>query len=183
MTTLTTRKGDTGTTCIGGGRISKTHPIVEIMGILDLIQGQLGLLYCYPRLKPYLDDLCEDFYQLMGLVHKSSPAYLTEEQVKPYLDRLDKIIAEIKVPKVNKFLRPNNKIAIINNCRATIRRYEHILWKIEEDDKCLSKYFNRLSSVVYAFMLHNEVEKTTNVSMLIIISVCIWLAIEIFMLI
>lgn len=156
MTTVTTRTGDKGTTCIGGGRIDKTHPIVEIVGILDHTQALIGNLYSYgdliEEILPSIELICNDFYTMMGLLHKSAPDFLTKDEVKPFLENLDNIIKLIETPKVNVFLRPNKNTAIANNTRAHIRRYELVLWKL--DDRVISQYFNRLSSVVYAIMLN-----------------------------
>jgi len=164
MTTVTTRTGDKGTTCIGGNRISKNHPIVKVVGILDHIQSSIGLLHLYagdyPLIKPHIEQICNDLYKMMGILHTKAPDYPTQEDMKPFMDNLENIIKEVPTPKVNKFLRPNKNMAFANHIRATVRSSELKLWKIENkldippNESSISKYLNRLSAVVYAFMLY-----------------------------
>jgi len=162
MSYLTTRKGDTGTTCIGGGRVSKTHPLIRLVGLLDCLQSEIGMLdnYSieYPYLKKHISDICNDLYTIMGMVHKTCPGYLTNDDMKPFLERLDSIIADIKLPKMNQFIRPTAKFSIANNARANCRLYEnmilHIEVELDAEDKCISQYLNRMSSVIYGFMIY-----------------------------
>jgi cob(I)alamin adenosyltransferase len=163
MSYLTTRKGDNGTTCIGGGRVPKTHPLVRLVGILDVVQGKIGLLHCYsveyPYLKSFIDNICNDFYTIMGMVHKNCPEYLSEDDIEPFLSNLDKIIYNLsdKLPKMNQFIRPSVEYADANNVRAECRLHENNVLQIEEElgvGRIISPYLNRLSSVVYGFMIY-----------------------------
>jgi cob(I)alamin adenosyltransferase len=161
MSYLTTRKGDNGTTCIGGGRVPKTHPLIRLVGILDTVQSQVGLLdnYSakYPYLKKPIEQICNDLYTIMGKVHKGCPDYLSREEMQPFVDNLDSIIASIEVPKMNQFIRPTARFSIANNARAMCRLYENMVLHIEEEldgERSISQYLNRLSSVIYGFMIY-----------------------------
>lgn len=171
MSYLTTRKGDNGTTCIGGGRVSKTHPLIKLVGILDSVQAQVGMLHTYsneyPVLKEHIDEICNDLYTIMGMVHKKCPDYLTCDDMKPFLDNLDTIIASLDLPKMNQFIRPNAKFAIANLSRAACRLHENAVLHIENEldaEKSITQYLNRLSSVIYGFMIYINFHKTVKYS-------------------
>jgi cob(I)alamin adenosyltransferase len=89
--------------------------------------------------------------------------------MQPFVDNLDSIIASIEVPKMNQFIRPNARFSIANNARAMCRLYENMVLHIEEEldaEKSISQYLNRLSSVIYGFMIyinsHEEVKNRNN---------------------
>lgn len=162
-TFLTTRRGDDGTTCIGGGRVPKSHPSVELVGILDSMQSYVGLLHAHPELSDDADIICKDFYTIMGMVHVKIPELPTKSDIQPFMDNLEKIISGLELPKMNQFIQPNVRTATANMARATCRLYERQILKIETDlesERALSAYFNRLSSVLYGFMLLLHFSKT-----------------------
>lgn len=161
MSYLTTRKGDNGTTCIGGGRVPKTHPLIKLVGILDCVQSEIGMLDNYSAEYPYLEEpinkICNDLYEIMGIIHKKCPDTITQDDMKPFVETLDNIIANIEVPKMRQFIRPNAKFSIANNARANCRLYENMVLHIETEldaEKAISQYLNRMSSVVYGFMIY-----------------------------
>lgn len=164
MTTLTTRTGDKGETSIGKMRVQKTSPVIRIMGELDLAQSLVGNVhhYKFKQLNNWADKISKDLYTIMGMLHKNNLNYISAEEIKPFVTTLDEILKEIKVPKMTGFIIPNERTYVINNARAECRKLEIEVRIAEQDldfEPSISVYLNRLSSVLYAFMIHiNEVK-------------------------
>jgi len=74
-----TKTGDDGTTALGKYRISKTDPIIEVMGELDLLQSYLGLIDAHISEKGNLFDTIRNdvrmvqyhLYNLAGRIHRN----------------------------------------------------------------------------------------------------------------
>lgn len=165
MSYLSTKTGDCGTTRLGKNRIPKSHADIAIMGLLDCAQAALAPLYTISGVDHivahFITETINDIYTIMGIIHVHYDACdLSIEHIQPFIDKLDAFLAEIDVPKVNQFIRPNLYTHASNMARANIRSYEQRLYSLE-DTPLISRYLNRLSDCCHAISLHVEHRKTS----------------------
>lgn len=161
-----TRKGDTGTTGVfGGKREDKDSPRVECNGVLDEANSTIGLL----RVKlgadhewqPNLHRIQKDLMDMMS--HLARPSESTKENINPkpvdgatfceeWLDALEDGISSPS----DYFLLPggNEVSALCHVCRTQIRRGERALVTLMKvDPACVEEYIiayiNRLSDLFF----------------------------------
>lgn len=141
-----TKTGDDGSTCvIGGKRVLKSLPLLEVIGDLDELNGWLGLVN-----RPSLQALVMD---MSAILAGSGKVTLENDTLTNLETRIDEISAT--VPELDSFIMPTGKVqSEYFMARAVCRRAERHLVALGEEQfefahilKCL----NRLSD--YLFML------------------------------
>lgn len=157
--TITTKKGDTGTTSLGDGtRVEKDNLRIELNGQLDELSAYLGLCKAACcQAEPYT-TLQRQLMGLMALVAKptaSLPA-TAEQQVKTAVAHMEQEM-ERRVgdaPQFN-FVLPGRDLAdaALHLARAKARTCERrmvTLAKVETVPPLLLTYLNRLSDYLFA---------------------------------
>lgn len=161
-----TRKGDTGTTGVfGGKREDKDSPRVECNGVLDEANSTIGLLRvklgAEHEWQPNLHRIQKDLMDMMS--HLARPSESTKENINPkpvdgatfceeWLDTLEEGISSPS----DYFLLPggNEVSALCHVCRTQIRRGERALVTLMKvDPACVEEYIiayiNRLSDLFF----------------------------------
>ncbi len=113
LSKITTRTGDNGSTGLANGtRLSKAAPQIQVLGEIDELNSQLGLLRCEPldaRLASQLNEIQHDLFDLGGEL--SLPTY---QAITPrHLETLEKWIEEW-----NTQLSPLKEFILPAGCRA-----------------------------------------------------------------
>jgi ATP:cob(I)alamin adenosyltransferase len=166
-----TRGGDTGqTSLLGGARVDKDDPRVEVYGSLDEATSALGLARATSR----YDDLCSLIIDLQGelipimseiatlpgtQLKKGQLPHLQAEQVERLEQAIDHYNAEWIQSK--QFTRPGGSqaSAAMDLARSICRRAERRLISLgrnEEINPELLKYLNRLSDLLYVLARIDE---------------------------
>ncbi|MFA6017056.1 MAG: cob(I)yrinic acid a,c-diamide adenosyltransferase [Patescibacteria group bacterium] len=155
-----TRAGDSGTTCLyGGKRISKADCQIETYGSIDELTSHIGLVVVKLKNKDesaFLIEIQRDLYQIMSFL-SGAKVDLTnlENKVLFFEKAIDKI--EKKLPKLNKFIIPGgSEISSLFQilrvlCRKAERRnIDYFNSKqIRNDELQIIKYLNRLSDLFF----------------------------------
>jgi len=166
-----TRGGDTGqTSLLGGIRVDKDDPRVEVYGTIDEATSALGLARATTR----YDDICQLIIKLQGelilimseiamlpgtQLKKGSIPTIQAEFIKHIEDLIDLYNSEWM--QSGQFVRPGGSqaSAAIDMARAIIRRAERRLISLsrnEEINPNLLKYLNRLSDLLYVLARIDE---------------------------
>jgi ATP:cob(I)alamin adenosyltransferase len=166
-----TRGGDAGqTSVLGGSRVGKDDPRVEVYGTMDEGTSTLGMA----RATTQYDDLCRHIIDLQGelIPVMSEAAFIpgnkplkydvprvTEAQVK----RLEQIIDHYDQEwiQTGQFVRPGGSqaSAALDLARAIFRRAERRLIAFSRSETInphLLKYINRLSDLLYVLARIDE---------------------------
>ncbi|MCS7224216.1 MAG: cob(I)yrinic acid a,c-diamide adenosyltransferase [Armatimonadetes bacterium] len=160
---LYTRRGDQGETDVIGGRLSKDHPRIEVLGVLDELNAVLGLVIstCPDRqIVALLRPLQRDLFTLGAACavvppHKS-PISLSRSVVNRLEKTIDRLTAE--APPPNRFVLPGGSLAaaFTHLARAVCRRAERSLVRLSRTDRVdplIIQYLNRLSDLLFAVAL------------------------------
>lgn len=167
MPKLYTKTGDTGKTSLyDGSRQSKSHIIFDVLGNLDELSSQIGLLCAYigsetnsetksplRKIQVKLLDIGSNIAVIDPNKKKRVPKII-EDDVKELEKWID--ICENRNKKLTVFLLPgvNMSDSQCHICRSTSRRVERSMWKLDSAvpiDPSIFKYVNRLSDFFFAF--------------------------------
>jgi len=166
-----TRGGDAGqTSLLGGARVDKDDPRVEVYGTLDETTSTLGLARATSR----YDDICRLIIDLQGelipimsevatlpgvQLKKGPPPHVQPEQVA----RLEQVIDLYNAEwiQTGHFTRPggSQSSAALDLARTICRRAERRLISLsrtEEINPVLLRYLNRLSDLLYVLARIDE---------------------------
>jgi cob(I)alamin adenosyltransferase len=170
MSKIYTKTGDSGSTSlVGGTRISKSDPILDLYGTCDELNAHIGALIAEENL-PFLTEIQEKLFVIGGIM--ATPQKLTEQYWKEVSwdsflaiveDEIDKM--SIALSPLHSFLLPQGSRAIAqaNICRTVCRRMERKISKFCSQDSVfisLLQVSNRLSDFFFilARFLHNKYE-------------------------
>ncbi len=163
ITKIYTRKGDDGTTRLGGGQTVKKHSLrIEAYGTVDELNSQIGVAIAGgldPELAPGLATIQNELFHL-----GSDLAILEEDKEKMPVPRieqrhvdaleatLDRLTAE--VGPLQNFILPGGSIgaARLHVARTVCRRAERLLVALAEREPVGAhtvKYLNRLSDALF----------------------------------
>lgn len=163
MTTkLYTGQGDKGETTIKNCTISKSDPIIKVIGEIDEFQAEIGILKAKIGCNLIiidLDAISHNCYLLMGYHSGYSDIPLISlYHVESLIDSYQKKCK----PHPCKFLSPgdNDIEAQANKCRVKCRRLERLLVKYSILDYL--PYINRLSSLFYVLQMYFTKEYSIN---------------------
>lgn len=166
-----TRGGDTGqTSLLGGARVDKDDPRVEVYGTMDEGTSALGLA----RSTTQFDDLWRHIIQLQGelIPIMSEAAFVPGAKSAAYngpivdaeqVLRLEGLIDHYNEEwiQTGQFVRPGGSpaSAALDMARATFRRAERRLVSLNRQEAVnplLIKYVNRLSDLLYVLARIDE---------------------------
>lgn len=176
---LYTKTGDNGITSLyDGNRIPKFSIFFEVLGDIDELSSNIGLLCAYLYEKEYPDKYLRGIQKNL-LDIGSNIAVVNEKRKKSVpqitisdVERIEQFIdmCESRNSKLTEFLLPgfNKADAQCHICRSITRRVERGLWKIQYSDETINGesvinmedvdidkniiiYINRLSDFFFAF--------------------------------
>ena len=152
-----TKTGDNGTTSLlNNARVPKFDERVELMGNIDELNSQLGLvkvLMCEKGTEN-IETIQKDLMQIMsGIADLSNAKYkVSDEMIAALEEKIDK--TENLFPREHKFVLYGGceASARIDIARAVARRVERRFCKVKQiydADKKAIMYINRLSDYLY----------------------------------
>lgn len=159
MASISTKKGDTGTTLLSDGScVSKDSMRVEAYGSVDELSSQLGLILasdCTEKTRRILNRISHELFTMGSDL--SSPLSkeqkrITEEQVERLTNEVNEL--EDALEPLRNFILPGGckTAALIHVARSTCRRAERnavLLSNKEDANPEAIKYLNRLSDVLF----------------------------------
>ncbi len=161
-----TRTGDDGTTgLLGEGRVPKTHPRIEALGVLDESTATLGWARAQardPRSGGILLEAQRDLYKLMAEVAATAGTagqfhFIDAARVTWLESQIEQLSATVTMPR--EFILPGDSLAgaALSMARAVIRRAERRVVELldakEISNPELVPYLNRLSSLCFVLEL------------------------------
>lgn len=170
---LYTRSGDQGTTyCAAlGKRVSKSHPLIELVGTLDEAESALGL--AQSLLPDGLDDIARDLEWAQNLLFRvgftiAGRKCVSEDDVRVLEEMSDRYSRNLEPLFVLHGGHPSS--AACSLARSIVRRAERTLVGVLEsgvempEGGLLLKTLNRLSDALYAVSqaLNKRLGKTPN---------------------
>ncbi|MEI7843048.1 MAG: cob(I)yrinic acid a,c-diamide adenosyltransferase [Gallionellaceae bacterium] len=166
LSKIVTRTGDDGTTGLAdGSRIAKDSERIQVIGTVDELNCQLGLLLCetLPQdISAALVKIQNDLFDLGGAL--AYPAALFSDEK---LARLDDAIAHYNahLPPLKEFILPGGTCAaaLCHVARTVTRRAERefvLLMHTETAPKNGLAYLNRLSDLL--FVLSRVINRAAN---------------------
>lgn len=158
LTKIYTRTGDDGTTALADGtRISKADLRFEVMGKIDLLNAQIGLLRNYLYQVDNFDKLLSKIqHQLFNIGGElAMPDY--QGIIPQYITELEQQIDNwnTSLPRLKDFILPAGSIACshVHLARCLCRDAERLLVALQQRDNNLSQitlqYINRLSDWLF----------------------------------
>ena len=165
-----TRTGDKGTTALfGGGRVPKTHPLIEAYGTVDETNSMLGLARAHLKrahlqddletgaVDEYLEDIQADLFTLGADLatpagSKARTVRVDDEAIRLLEQRIDEIDALL--PPIKQFILPGGSpaAAALHVARTTCRRAERLVLRASDQEEISSSvliYLNRLSDLLF----------------------------------
>ncbi len=155
-----TKTGDDGTTSlIGGKRVSKCDPHLEVYGTLDELSSFIGLLKAESDDSVINDDL-EHIQEILTRINccfacpdeETSGKFKFDKTLVAWIEgRIDEYSSTL--PPVEKFLIPgtSRQNALSNICRTICRRAERNAYSIDllENQRACLIFINRLSDFFF----------------------------------
>jgi cob(I)alamin adenosyltransferase len=156
LTKITTRTGDDGTTGLAdASRVGKDHPRIEVMGEVDELNSQLGLLLAEPLPDPIrilLTQVQQHLFDLGGELAMPDFSGINDDKIA----LLDAAIAHhnASLAPLREFILPGGTraAALAHVCRTVCRRAERrlvALNRVEPVAGRLVRYLNRLSDLLF----------------------------------
>lgn len=169
LTKITTRTGDTGSTGLAdGARLGKDHARIAVLGSVDELNSQLGVLLAEPLapdIRSVLLQIQNDLFDLGGALALPTQDVFAAGRVA----WLDEQIAHYNagLPPLREFILPGGSraSALCHVARAVARRAERDLVSLSQNDAVPQQalpYLNRLSDLL--FVLSRCINKTQAVA-------------------
>ncbi len=166
MASVTTRRGDDGTTgVIGPRRIRKDHPRIELLGALDEAVSALGLarsLTGDPEVRDVVETVQRDLYRLMAMVSTvrgEPPARIVPADVARLEELQDRLRKAVAIAP--SFVVPGATTAgaAVDLARAIVRRAERrattLIARLDGETAILP-YLNRCSDLLFVLARYDE---------------------------
>ncbi len=156
LSKIATRTGDDGTTGLGdGSRTRKDALRVQVMGDVDELNSQLGVLLCEDMPAALRDELItiqHDLFDLGGELCIPGFTMIKDTQVI----RLDMLLAKYNatLPPLSEFILPGGSraAALAHVCRTVCRRAERSIVALGNEETLHAQprqYVNRLSDLMF----------------------------------
>ena len=172
MMKIYTKKGDTGTTSlVGGKRVCKNDPLLEAYGTVDELNASVGVMIaCFSD--TFLTDLQQQLFVVGGLLATEPhqwDKFWKNMDIGSYISDIEHEIDKLseKLDPLKQFLLPQGSLAIAqcHVSRTICRRLERRICNICQEEKnylLILQYVNRLSD--YFFTLARYLHKNNNIS-------------------
>jgi cob(I)alamin adenosyltransferase len=163
LTSIYTRKGDDGTTALGGGqRVPKDSPRVQAYGTVDELNSIIGLalaLGLSERLAETLPSIQNELFHLgsdLCFLEEDKARHAVPQIEERHIQKLEALINELNdvVGPLQNFILPGGTVggAQLHLARTVCRRAERdvtSLSRLEPVGPCVAQYLNRLSDVLF----------------------------------
>lgn len=163
LTKIYTRKGDDGTTALGGGqRVPKDSARVTAYGTVDELNSALGVALAHglsDRLMEVLPVIQNELFHLgsdLCFVEEDKIKYAIPQIETRHIDRLEALIDELNdiVGPLENFILPGGSIgaAHLHLARTICRRAERKVATLIRDEPVgpfVMRYLNRLSDALF----------------------------------
>jgi cob(I)alamin adenosyltransferase len=155
LSKITTRTGDDGTTGLAdGSRVAKDSARITVIGAVDELNSQIGVLLAEPLPQAVRDELLRiqnDLFDFGGMLASPGASF---EAAK--LDRLDTAITHYNadLPPLKEFILPGGTraAALCHVARSVARRGERDLFHLIQNETAPREglqYLNRLSDLLF----------------------------------
>lgn len=157
LTKIFTKKGDDGTTDLGGNnRVEKFDSQIIVYGDLDELSAAIGLITCQENIpsdiQAFLQSAQQEMFNISGEL--SAPEFKSVDEkkvvsIEEFIDRINE-----NLPPLKEFIVPGEEIrsAHTHMARAICRRAERSLVKLSKErsiNPFALKYLNRLSDAFF----------------------------------
>jgi cob(I)alamin adenosyltransferase len=169
LTKITTRTGDTGSTGLADGtRIVKNHARIAVLGTVDELNSQLGVLLAEqlsPDIRAVLLQIQNDLFDLGGALALPTQDVFAESKIAWLDDQIAHYNADL--PALREFILPGGSRAgaLCHVARTVARRAERDLVVLAQSDAVPQQalpYLNRLSDLL--FVLSRCINRTLAVA-------------------
>lgn len=156
LTRITTRTGDTGSTGLADGtRVGKDHARISVLGSVDELNSQLGVLLAEQLpadIRTVLLRIQNDLFDLGGALALPTQDTFAESRVAWLDEQLAKY--NVDLPPLREFILPGGSRAgaLCHVARAVARRAERDLAVLTQGDAVPQHalpYLNRLSDLLF----------------------------------
>lgn len=170
MSKFYTRQGDDGTTgLLGSGRVLKSDPRMEAVGVIDEATAALGIARANSKAAetiPLLLEIGRDLYNIMAEVAatpENAPKFrvVDASRVSWLESQVDSLGSTVEMP--NEFILPGDSAsgAYFALARTTVRRAERAVVGLysrgDIENTALITYLNRLSTLCFLLeLVENE---------------------------
>jgi cob(I)alamin adenosyltransferase len=175
LTRLYTRKGDDGTTGLGGGqRVAKDSARVAAYGTVDELNSAIGVALAsglLPRLMAALPPIQNELFHLgsdLCFVEADKRVYSVPQVEARHVDALERLIDELNavVGPLENFVLPGGAVgaAQLHVARTICRRAERdviALGRTEPIGAHAVAYLNRLSDALFVMARYENHERAT----------------------
>jgi cob(I)alamin adenosyltransferase len=160
---ITTKTGDLGQTTCGNKTVDKDDLLVEVVGTIDELQANLGVIKANLskslfNKRDLIDKIQKDLMKINGEL----ACGIKFEDLGKRIVEIEKEIEKIEkeLPELKEFIIPGENLleAQIHVCRTVCRRAERRVVSLNKSKKINSdilKYLNRLSD--YLFIISRKV--------------------------
>ena len=164
---VTTKTGDKGETGLGdGSRVSKSHPLIRLLGEIDELNSYLGraIASCNKdTIIAELQSIQQDLFNMGGEVSmpKTEINLLTKDRISFLEDRIAKLNEQL--PPLEEFILPGGDefCSRIHVLRAVCRRVERYCVEVMEEglkNRYWLLYLNRLSDYFFVLSRYYSLE-------------------------
>ncbi len=149
--TITTKKGDTGQTDIKNKRLSKSDPLINLIGELDVLSSEIIYFQSKHQLdKQEWEMIVQDLYQISSVLS----GYLVDIDLNEHIHYFEDEIAK-KQNLTHQFIFPfdDELKAHLHVLRAKVRTVERtiIAYSLSQSINLdILKYMNRLSDYIFS---------------------------------
>lgn len=175
LTKIYTRKGDQGTTGLGGGqRVPKDSPRVSAYGTVDELNSIIGVALAYglsARLAEVLPVIQNELFHLgsdLCFIEDDKTAYQLPQIEERHVKKLEQVIDELNevAGPLKNFILPGGSIGAANLhlARTVCRRAERdviALSRSESVGPFVIKYLNRLSDALFVMARYENRQQGT----------------------
>jgi len=173
LTKLYTRKGDDGTTALGGGqRVPKESQRVTAYGAVDELNSALGAALAHglaPRLAEILPVIQNELFHLgadLSFLEEDKAKYKVPQIEERHIAKLEALIDELNeiVGPLENFILPGGSIgsAFLHVARTVCRRAEReviALSRAEPVGPFVLAYLNRLSDLLFVMARYENKQR------------------------
>lgn len=173
LTRLYTRKGDDGSTGLGGGqRVSKDSLRVTAYGAVDELSAAIGMALAYgvaPRLAEVLPRIQNELFHLgsdLCFVEDDKQRFQVPQIEARHVEALERLIDELNeiVGPLENFILPGGSIgaAHLHLARTICRRAERDALALSREERIgpsVLPYLNRLSDALFVMARYENRER------------------------
>lgn len=147
MGKIYTKTGDKGTTGTFLGRMSKADDLAEALGAIDELNSWIGISVLgirYSVIGIELHNIQTNLMIINSILAGSKKYKFTNSETKKLERLIDKLTKDL--PELKNFIYPVGNLQL---ARAICRRAERGVVKLEQKNKNILKYLNRLSDALF----------------------------------